>query len=115
MAISLEELKRQRARIQQHLDWLDAQIATEEDSVACPLVGRPEQKVNQTDPEDAPEPKPATGTPAPKDAEPEAIEASGYQPKTQEELLRTKIGCFLFFALGVVLFLFLLFGLPYLL
>lgn len=34
MAIPLDELKRQREQIQKHLDWLDAQIAEQDGSMA---------------------------------------------------------------------------------
>mgnify|MGYP001114657122 CR=1 FL=1 len=119
MAIRLEELKRQREQIQKHLAWLDDKIAelTQEAKVAddeksspspsqeaqlytSPTVGE------DTSAEEA-EP-PNTGTFPPE------LDAPTYKAKTQGELKRAKIGCILFFILGIALFLFLLFGLPYL-
>lgn len=105
MAIPLEELKRQRAQIQKHLDWLDAKILEIEpkaDGPAKPLEG--------------PEPRIATAR-TPGEPAPDIIIEPGIEPtypaKTHDELLRAKVGCLLFFGLGIVLFLFLLFGLPY--
>ena len=159
MAISLEELRRQREQIQKHLDWLDAKIAAEADNVACPtreaeaqrrlLAGRPEQSANQTEPETESGNAPATdnfesarhledttaftkskpevqdkrarhdteiGQVSPSAEQPEsATEAPQFKAKTAEELARAKIGCVVFFVLATALFLFLLFGLPYLL
>lgn len=108
MAISLEELRRQRAQIQQHLDWLDAKIAAAENQAAPALqpetrteqprpTERPEHAVNQTDPDVGPD-----------------TETSQFKAKTSEDLKRAKIGCVVLFVGATALFLFLLFGLPYL-
>jgi hypothetical protein len=110
MAISLEELKRQREQIQKHLDWLDAKIfelkPQVEGSETEPLRKSAEksQALETSSTE--------SQTPLPK-VEPEPEIEPTYQAKTQNELLRAKVGCFLFFVLGIVLFIFLLFGLPY--
>ncbi|TVP75836.1 MAG: hypothetical protein EA353_13140 [Puniceicoccaceae bacterium] len=147
MAISLEELRRQRAAIQQHLDWLDAKIAAEDTAadtaadspVACPLAGRPEHELppvacplagrpkHDESPENDPEPASETGNTEgarerarheTSEATPEPLadpEAPHFKAKTAKEVTRAKIGCVVIFALATALFLFLLFGLPYLL
>jgi hypothetical protein len=149
MAISLEELRRQRAQIQQHLDWLDAKIAAEQANVACPLAGRPEQPLRQTEPDTAssvyPEAENSADTghfddstqvtadtlkvqnePTHHDSETPQVSAQTGEPdseneipqfkaKTSEDLKRAKIGCVVLFVGATALFLFLLFGLPYLL
>lgn len=116
MALSLEELKRQRAEIQKHLDWLDAGIAELEPSGEAPEAAKATKAEPATTPGLA---KPATETFESSNGSTEAptpkveIEGQVYQSKTQDELRHARIGCFLFFLLGIVLFLFLLFGLPY--
>ena len=125
MAISLEELKRQREQIQQHLAWLDAKIAeldkTEGDepvkTEAAPLES-PKPEVSTDAPEETSEDT-AKETTAEPEAKPAVLEpdpnAPVYKAKTQGELRRAQIGCVALFALSTALFLFLLFGLPYLL
>jgi len=113
MPISLEELKRQRAQIRKHLDWLDAKIREQSPEGEPPEAAK-------TAPATAPaEPEPATEIPVANTETKELVvpevevEGQVYQPKTQNELFRAKVGCVLFFVLAIVLFLFLLFGLPY--
>jgi hypothetical protein len=115
--ISLEELKQQRAQVQKHLDWLDAKISEQSPATEIrspdlehPAKTLPSKGCEQTPPL-APE---RDATPA--SLTPGALEIhSDYKPKTQSEVLRAKIGCLAFFILATALFLFLLFGLPYLL
>lgn len=124
MAISLEELKQQREQIQKHLERLDAKIgefpsneagASKADEVTLATPPLPEGAQLYIPPETheskvaAKESKPNVPTYEP---DPDAPQ---YKAKTADELMRTKVGCFVLFVLSIVLFLFLLFGLPYLL
>lgn len=137
MAIALEELKRQRDQIQKHLDWLDAKIAAHaaepavspaaEGSAPAAAAKTSESPAAQstTAPEapglaNASVPVESTKEPQHRDrivpaessAEPEL---PTFKAKTAEELQRAKIGCVVLFVGATALFLFLLFGLPYLL
>jgi hypothetical protein len=124
MAISLEELKRQREQIQKHLEWLDAKIgefttsetelpkAEEVPEVTPP---RPEGSQHHIPPETvASQTVPGQDKPNAPTYEPDP-DAPEYKAKTANELRRAKVGCLLLFILSVALFLFLLFKLPYLL
>ncbi|WPJ94834.1 hypothetical protein SH580_15485 [Coraliomargarita algicola] len=128
MAITLEELKQQREQLQKHLDWLNAKIA--ELSPTTEGEPSPEPSKKQSPPpasspppattstQSEPTTEPTTEPRQPNDAElaPPALDIeSSYKPKTQSEIQRAKIGCLLIFAFATALFLFLLFGLPYLL
>ncbi len=125
MAISLEELKRQREQIQKHLNWLDTKIAELEPPEAKPnseTAAAPKEVSTPKVESKSEEAEPTETTPENKETgdanmiamSPE-IEGSTYKAKTQDELMRAKVGCFVLFVLGCLLFLFLLFGLPYLL
>ncbi len=90
----LADLRRQRALVQQHLDWLDREIAKERpgedryDAPAMPLPVR--QKAS-----------PAPPTPPPTDL------LLGEQPRPDSDVRRdVKKGCFLYFvaALGAIAF-----------
>jgi hypothetical protein len=109
MAISIEELKRQRDHIKKHLDWLDARIREADTSSEGPAsTSDPEETVPPT------QAAPATAQPAA--AKPlEEVDTSKFKEKTAQDLRRAKIGCVMIFVLATALFLFLLFGLPYLL
>jgi len=109
---SIEELRAQRAIIQQHLDWMDRQIAAAESTPAESDTPQP-----VTPPEK--EPAPAVPTPT---QEP-TIDTNSDEIIDPEQILRApqpmdiakaKIGCFVIFAVATFLFLFLLFGLPFL-
>lgn len=117
MALSLEELKQQRAQIQKHLDWLDASISELEPASEVPKAPEAEPTKASAEsalPTEPPTSSTATGTATGETKVPKVeIDGQVYQSKTQDELLHAKVGCFLFFLLGIVLFLFLLFGLPY--
>ena len=136
MAISLEELQQQRQQIQQHLEWLDAQIALAAQENSAPTTKPAEaQQPPQSSPTATPPLPPGAQlyTPPASDSPPH-VEAqakphteisnatldspsieSTYTPKTQSEVFRAKVGCLAIFILAISLFLFLLFGLPYLL
>jgi hypothetical protein len=131
MTISLEELHKQRAQIQQHMDWLDAKIAEAE--LQAPPTSSSEEVIYDKNTATSPQQSSSSQTPksesiAPpsetkgdekshetltQDAAIPEIE-SCYKPKTQNEVLRAKIGCFAFFMIMIGLFLFTLFVLPYL-
>lgn len=127
MAISLEELRRQREQIQKHLDWLDAKIAAEASDQ--PTTSQDPKSPVQAEVTDTTEATPQTSElPAPTEAS-AALQRSDsslkddrfeseqpeFKAKTAEELKRAQIGCIALFILATTLFLFLLFGLPYLL
>ncbi|MGJ8649741.1 MAG: hypothetical protein ACSHX4_05235 [Opitutaceae bacterium] len=118
---SLEELRAQRELIRKHLEWIDRQLAAAE-------TGKPSEPTSETtSPSEAPEtpkaspvktapPAEATeGTAAPEGSkvfvndDPERLHAPA-----PVDLTRAKIGCLALFFLSSFLFLFLLFGLPYL-
>jgi hypothetical protein len=116
MSEPLEELRAQRALIQKHLDWLDAQIQRAEGSADQPSAstGQPAVKSLAKDAIETPPgqtPKAASQTPVEPipDMDELTPPASG-----GSDLRRAQIGCFAFFAISTLLFLFLLFGLPYL-
>jgi len=106
MPCSLEELKQQRALIRKHLDWLDAKIKGLEDQAST----------KETDAAEAPDGGLPTRQPETEDSAasaplPEDLSSPAH---TQGDLRRAKIGCLALFIIATALFLFLLFGLPYL-
>lgn len=104
---SLEVLKRQRALIQQHLEWLDAEIAKQEpvSSNESPPADELPKAIREAVLEDS-EPN---ETPSLAEAMiPKA-------PQVYGDVKLARIGCIAFFVLGIAGFLFFLFGLPYLL
>lgn len=151
MAISLEELKKQREQIKKHLEWLDQKIdelggheedakeataplklkASAEESVEVEIAETKEEtkaievteETNVADAIDTPaiestgkEPaKEPTAEPAPPHLFEPDPNAPVYKAKTQGELRKAQIGCVFIFIVSIALFLFLLFGLPYLL
>lgn len=108
----LEELKQQREQIKKHLEWLDGKIGELSKGEA---VGSSEKNTAPTPPpsENAPASKPSEAGKAPPFV-PDS-DAPAYKEKTQGELRRAQFGCLALFILSTALFLFLLFGLPYLL
>ncbi|MFO8026291.1 MAG: hypothetical protein R6U56_01335 [Opitutales bacterium] len=112
----LDELRLQRELIRKHLAWLDEKIAKQES----------DEPKNATSEVDAAAPKPESPAEAkseavtlPKKPDSEQKEApeeafASYKAPAGDEVLRAKIGCLILFTLGTLLFLFLLFGLPYL-
>ena len=124
MSEPLKELRAQRDLIQTHLTWLDTQIAAAE-GCAAQHPASPDQ----------PSALPSDAAPTPKVAEAPTVAAAqhraSHEPKIppasaikidQERQLATRtsdvrsaqLGCFLFFVGSILLFLFCLFGLPYL-
>jgi hypothetical protein len=122
MTISLEELKRQREQIQKHLEWLDAKIGDLEKSPkdvetrVPPVDGRASEAAAET-PRLLSVDQPVSEA-GPLKSDPIALEilsdAPSYQSSTGSEIMRAKFGCLLLFIAGIALFLFLLFGLPFL-
>lgn len=119
MNISLEELRAQRALLKQQLDWLDQKIAS---------ADRP-SKTQDITPSDidaalnqataaatAPPPPPTAPSPATSSVDPIIAlnEDRIMAPSVPKDAFRAKIGCVVFFILAAGLFIFLLFGLPYL-
>jgi hypothetical protein len=128
----LEELRAQRELLQKHLEWLDAKIAEQEEEgsgkVATgapgPVVARnPEGGGHNHTPssDEATKAEPLITTeieesiPALSDEDDPYGKYHIYKPPTGDDVLRAKIGCLALFVLSTTLFLFLLFGLPYLL
>ncbi|MGJ8640644.1 MAG: hypothetical protein ACSHYA_14740 [Opitutaceae bacterium] len=114
MDTRLEELRAQRALIKNHLDWIDRQLAEAEGSTDAPTddpipisapdlppkaepLSTPETSINKTEIDD------------------EAIDLKHYASPIKNDIRTANIGCIALFVIGSGLFLFLLFGLPYLL
>jgi len=118
----LAELRAQRELIRKHLKWLDQQIG----DIPTDTDGSDDNAVDGKEPtRDTPEATDATEAlgVAPKvEAEAAEHEAndeaehwfSSYKAPSGDDVLKAKTGCFVLFALGTLFFLFLLFGLPYL-
>jgi hypothetical protein len=138
---SLEELRAQRASIKAHLDWLDQQIAAAEPQIAEPQIAEP-QPPGAEPPIAGAEP-PIPESPQNLQQEPESATARAthrtipanevapiadapiadvslelehiLQSAPTTNIKRTQAGCLLIFVAAAALFIFLLFGLPYLL
>lgn len=113
----LNELRAQRKLVQKHLDWLDQKIAALKKKGGqknkAPDEALPKAPTDLAEKILAPE----KGNDAPRPAEEdEALDEvfSRYKAPTANELQRAKIGCLVLFILSTLLFLFLSFGLPYL-
>lgn len=120
MSQSIEELHAQRKLIQKHLDWLDQQIREAE----------AKGSVSRLDVSDK---RPETSVPETVAVDPQRIERAGdaesdltetdygtiderlMESSNVSEIKQAQVGCLIFFAAITLLFLFLLFGLPYLL
>lgn len=112
MASLHEELKQQREQIKKHLDWLDHRIAElSKSEVAKGSEKNAAPPPTQSDPVAKP-PEEAKNKAVPYLPDPDA---PAYKEKNQGELRRAQFGCLALFILSTALFLFLLFGLPYLL
>jgi hypothetical protein len=120
MSEPLEELRAQRALIQKHLDWLDAQIAVAEGSSAEWTHSRTEQPA-ATAPAFSAADRAPTGSVPPVAETPKATDTPAVpyfdidkdaHSSTTSDIRKAQVGCLIFFAIGVLGFLFLLFGLP---
>lgn len=118
MSKSIKELRTQRELIQKHLNWLDTQIrnaqgAQKNEDNLSPVehVSRmPAQASNHNQINIEAPAKPGAAAQVHHEVEETLIEYSG-----SSDIKRAKIGCMVFFAALTLLFLFLLFVLPYLL
>jgi uncharacterized membrane protein len=125
MSAPLDELRAQRALIQQHLDWLDARIAAVEGDAP---VGQPASAPVEASEGAQPEPKLAAAAPSTATATSvEQADAPSTEPAASffdidkdtqsscgSDIRKAQIGCFIIFIVAILGFLFLLFGLPYL-
>lgn len=117
----LEELRAQRELIRKHLDWIEQKIAEQEGSekpddqgsVGCPQP--PSGQAPDSDETELvpPQTEDEPNTDGENDEEEQALQT--YRPASGNDVTRAKIGCLVLFVLSTALFLFLLFGLPYLL
>lgn len=106
MSFSIEELKQQRAQIQKHLDWLDAKInALDGDKPSEEKIRAETYEAKETQ-------APLSATSSIEDEL--SIENPEYKAHTRSDLKRAKFGCLVFFCIATVIFLVVLFGLPYL-
>ena len=105
MSESLKELRTQRALIQKHVDWLDAKIKQIECVEPSSIQESAPKNIAAT----------TSQTEVPQRIPNEAFEEPLLTSYGISEVRHAKIGCFVFFAVITLLFLFLLFGLPYLL
>jgi hypothetical protein len=104
----LEELRAQRELIRKHLEWIEGQIATLENRLENgPENGKAEEKVQEI-----PESEHSEKL---EDQEKAEKYLQDYKPATGNDIQRAKMGCLILFILCTGTFLFLLFGLPYLL
>ena len=118
MSKSLEELRAQRELIQTHLNWLDEQIKDAENTgdghdestqaehpseVLTRIKVHAPDNINNSD------------VPTPAENVHHEIEEHLMAYSGSSDIRRVKAGCLIFFAVISLLFLFLLFGLPYLL
>ncbi|MGB0743688.1 MAG: hypothetical protein ACPGSB_04095 [Opitutales bacterium] len=114
----LKELRAQRELQQAHLEWLDQKItALEGESSQNPFAYAEASPKSE-------EPPPEESAPivAPVEIEPDKLPGEElervlkqHHSASGDPILQAKIGCLAIFAFGTLLFLFLLFGLPYLL
>jgi len=110
MSEPLEELRAQRALIQQHLDWLDARIAATEGSSAEPTLPHATSQPCSTQAPVADEIVEVTDqTDVPFFDIDQTTHAS-----TTSDIRKAQIGCLVIFVIAILGFVFLLFGLPYL-
>jgi len=126
----LEELRRQRDTIRNHLAWLEQEIAELADGDSDPNPDTPpvapvtsaESERREDKPRAAASTQNAAPLPAAREDAP-AEDAEGkidqqldrYRNSGQRSIQSAKVGCLLLFIACTALFLFLLFGLPYLL
>jgi hypothetical protein len=124
MSEPLEELRAQRALIQKHLNWLDAQI-THAESSGRESSQSPTPSTDEITSKAATEPVTVETPPVVSISEQTAPVSTVAKPihdideftpagSNGSDLRRAQIGCLAFFAIVTLSFLFLLFGLPYL-
>jgi hypothetical protein len=112
MKIGLDELRAQRELVLKHLRWLEAKITALEGGDAKPS-GREKDAAGRPPP---PPPLEKPGPPRPPAPAAAPVPAHlGLPSSSAADIKRAKLGCLLLFVGACALFLFLLFGLPYLL
>ena len=123
MSEPLEELRAQRAQIKKHLDWLDAQIATAADQQSQQprkTVPQSPATIEHATGNQLPAASPVTSTTVIEPKASTAPNASTFDideshiASSASALKKAQFGCLAFFIGITLLFLFLLFGLPYL-
>lgn len=90
----LQQLRRQRALVQEHLAWIDHEIAAASGGVTPPAPTAPSPV--------APPPAAAPANPA-VDAEAEAI-IENYRAESRSSIAAARRGCFIVFFAGLALF-----------
>jgi len=114
----LNELRAQRELIQKHLEWMDQKIAAldQHEEQSTEAADEASNKTLDGAPEKVAETDKVSEAPPPEQEDVEDDQPFGrYKAPTANEIHRAKIGCLVLFVLSTLLFLFLLFGLPYLL
>ena len=114
----IEELRAQRTLIKKHLDWLDLQIKQSESNHADSSSADTVEKVSVKSFPDGLKDQKFERKFASSNSTEEAnipIEANFTKSTSANDIKRLQIGCFTLFATATLLFLFILFGLPYLL
>jgi hypothetical protein len=118
MSDNLEELHAQRELIQKHLNWLDTQIKDAEDTDnnhgQSPRAEQTDEKPVQVS-EHVSNSTGELNKLVPAESAHDEIEEQLMEYSGSLDIQRIKAGCLIFFAAISLIFLFLLFGLPYLL
>ena len=116
MSEPLEELRAQRDLIQKHLNWLDAQIQRAEGSADQPSAPtEPPAAESIAKAAAVATPSQTSKTPSQTAVEPvNDLDELAPPASSGSDLLRAQLGCLALFAIITLLFLFFLFGLPYL-
>ena len=115
MSESIEELRAQRKLIQQHLDWLNAQIRQAENNSNGYQPDESAKTATSVSTDSRNRKITKTTAPVSDASIYSSIEAGFMQPSSASDMRRVRIGCFFIFAVVILIFLFVLFGLPYLL
>ncbi len=105
MSDRLAELRRQRALIQEHLEWLDREIGAHSTSAGSPAQPEsPPPAVCAPVPLTAPRPAPSPATPPPalSDRELDAL-LDPYRTTTASVQKDVRKGCLLYFVIGMLL------------
>ena len=106
MKLSLEELRAQRELILRQLRWIEGKIAGLEEAPKAPAAADGNATPENSESKPAQATKSVADFPIPGE--------SVLRVKTASQVKQAQIGCFLIFVGACALFLFLLFGLPYL-
>ena len=122
MSEQLKELRAQRDLIKRHLIWLDTQITNAEGSVGQVEISAHQTSIARSASAATPTVEPSAAVTPLNGAPKVPIGPAGTASEIDDErhftsgtsdIRRAQVGCFLFFVGGILLFLFFLFGLPY--